>query len=400
MNVLVLNAGSSTVKFSLIDSEGESALFEGVADWAADPPRLQVRRPGAAAQEVDFPKVASSGAAVEALLQELKQRQASAPARSAPVAAVAHRVVHGGDRYTAPARITPEVIARLRELTPLAPLHNPASVEGIVAAEAAWPHLPHVAVFDTAFHATMPPAARTYGVPYAWTHDWGLHRFGFHGLSFAYCARRAAEMLGRGPAGLRLVICHLGNGASVTAVRDGASVDTSMGLTPLEGLVMGTRSGSVDPGLLLHVLRHKGLSAEDLDRALNRESGLLGLSGVSPDMRQLLEAARQGNPRARLALDVYFQQLRRVIGAMAASAGGLDALVFTAGVGEHSAEVRAAACAGLEHLGVRIDEAANAAARPDADVATASSPARVLVIATREDLTAVRETVRLLRAGA
>jgi acetate kinase len=216
-------------------------------------------------------------------------------------------------------------------------------------------------------------------------------------LSHAYCAARAAELLGRGSDGLRLVICHLGNGCSAAAVRDGQSVDTSMGFTPLEGLMMGTRSGSVDPGLLLYVLQEKGLTAADLDRALNRESGLLGVSGVSGDMRQVQEAARGGNARARLALDIYDHRLRQVIGSLAATLGGIDALVFTAGVGEHSAEVRAAACRGLEWLGLELDPAANAACRPDADVATTASRGRILVIATREDLTIVRETVRVLR---
>jgi acetate kinase len=398
MKVLVLNAGSSTVKFSLIESDGEHTLLEGTADWAAHPPRLAVKTSDGQKLQEDFPTVRSAGEAVNAFLGRLAHSRLAA-SHANDVAAVAHRVVHGGDAYTASVRVTPEVVARLKGLSDLAPLQNPANVDGIVAAGAAWPHLPHVAVFDTAFHATMPAAARTYAVPSTWTHDWGLRRFGFHGLSYAYCASRAAQMLGRGPAGLRLVICHLGNGASVAAVRDGVSVDTSMGFTPLEGLVMGTRSGSVDPGLLVYVLRHKGLTADDLDRVLNHESGLRGVSGVSSDMREVMTAAREGNAGAQLALDVYVHRLRQVIGAMAASAGGLDALVFTAGVGEHSAEVRAAACRELEFLGVRLDEAANASARPDADVALPSMPARVLVIATREDLTAVRETVRLLGSG-
>jgi acetate kinase len=313
------------------------------------------------------------------------------------VAAVGHRVVHGGAVYTASVRVTPEVKARLAELAELAPLHNPVNLEGIEAAEAAWPGVPQVAVFDTAFHATLPEEARTYAVPWSWTRDWGVRRYGFHGLSHAYCTTRAGQMLGRGPAGLRLVICHLGNGASVAAVRDGACVDTSMGFTPLEGLVMGTRSGSVDPGLLPYLERHKGLTGDDLDRALNHEAGLLGVSGVSSDMRQVQEAVRAGNGRARLAVDVFVHRLRQTIGAMAASLAGVDALVFTAGIGEHAAEVRAAACRGLEFLGVRLDPEANAGCSPDADVALSSSPARVLVIATREDLEVVRETVRVLR---
>jgi acetate kinase len=314
------------------------------------------------------------------------------------IAAVGHRVVHGGEHFTAAVRVTPEVKAAIAGLAELAPLHNPANLEGITAAEAALPGVPQVAAFDTAFHATIPPAARVYPLPWAWTSDWGLRRYGFHGLSHAYCAGRTPEVLGRPAAGLRLVICHLGNGCSVSAVRDGVCVDTSMGFTPLEGLMMGTRSGSVDPGLLLYVLRNKGVTAEQLDRVLNHESGLLGVSGVSLDMRQVLGAARTGNERARLALDVYAHRIRQTVGAMTATLGGIDCLVFTAGVGEHAAEVRTMVCRGLDYLGLEIDPAANAACRPDADVAAAGSRGRILVIGTREDLMIVRETVRVLRS--
>jgi acetate kinase len=390
MQILVLNTGSSSVKFSLIEARGERTLLEGQADWAAEPARLVVRRPGAEPATSPL-SAAGHGAAVTQVLAQLTEDERRG------VAAVGHRVVHGGAVYTRSVPITPEVKARIAALAELAPLHNPVNLEGIEAAERAWPGVPQVAVFDTAFHATLPEAARTYPVPFAWTRDWRLRRYGFHGLSHAYCAARAAEVLGRGPDGLRLVICHLGNGCSAAAVRDGRSVDTSMGFTPLEGLMMGTRSGSVDPGLLLYVLREKGLTADDLDRALNHESGLLGVSGVSADLRRVQAAAHGGDARARLALDVYAHRLRQVIGALTATLGGIDALVFTAGVGEHAAEVRAAACRGLACLGLELDPAANAACRPDADVATPASRGRVLVIATREDLTIVRETVRVLR---
>jgi acetate kinase len=407
MKILVLNTGSSTVKFSLVESAGEAALLDGLADWSASPAKLTLRRAGDAPHETPL-NATTHGAAVEHVLHELTQLLGGAR----DVAAVGHRIVHGGPVYTASVRIDETVKRTIADLTEMAPLHNPVNLEGIVAAQKAWPDVPHVAVFDTAFHATIPAAVHTYAVPYAWASEWKLRRYGFHGLSHAYCADRAAKMLGRpltlpSPpsnggegrvrgTGLRLVICHLGNGCSVTAVRDGRSVDTSMGFTPLDGLVMGTRSGAVDPGLLLHVLRHKGLSLDDLDRVLNRESGLLGVSGLTSDMRQLLEAARQGNERARLALDVFVHRLRQTIGAMVATLGGVDALVFTAGIGEHAAEVRAAACAGLGCFGVEIDPVANATCRPDADIAPPGAKCRALVIATREDLTIVRETVRVL----
>jgi acetate kinase len=398
MKILVINTGSSTVKFSLVESEGEAVLLEGLADWGTQPPRLEVHRPGAAPLREGL-QAGGTADAVAGVLGRLTHGEPPLIADPSELAAVGHRVVHGGDVYTAAVRITPQVLARLAELTDLAPLHIPVNVEGIVAGQNAWPHVPHVAVFDTAFHSTMPEAARTYAIPYSWTADDKLRRYGFHGLSHAYCAARAAELLGHRPAALRLVICHLGNGASLSAVRDGVCQDTSMGFTPLDGLVMGTRSGSVDPGLLLYVVRHKRMATDDLDNVLNRESGLLGISGVSGDMRQVQSAADAGNHRARLALDVYIHRLRQGIAAMAASLGGLDALVFTAGVGEHSVANRAAACRGLEFLGLEIDAAANAGCKPDADIAAASSRTRILVIATREDLTIVRETVRVLRAG-
>lgn len=392
MKVLVLNAGSSSVKFSLIEATGEAVLLDGLADWSATNATVRVRRAGAAAREQEL-ALEDRRAAARHLLQKLARDEAEV---LGDVAAVGHRVVHGGPDFTAGICIDAAVMRRLAELSELAPLHNPVAVEVIEAAQAAWPNVPHIAAFDTAFHATLPPAARTYPLPHAWTEEWGLRRYGFHGLSHAYCADRAVQMLGRGAQGTRLVICHLGNGCSVSAVKAGRCVDTSMGFTPLDGLMMGTRSGSVDPGLLLYVLRHKDISADELDRVLNHESGLLGVSGVSSDMRQILEAASRGDAHAQLALDIYVHRLRQTIGGMAATLGGVDALVFTAGVGEHATSVRAAACAGLECLGLELDAEANATCRPDADVAARSSSGRVLVVATREDVTIVREMVRIL----
>ncbi len=392
MNILVLNTGSSSVKFGLIESENERVLLDGAADWTAKAAKLTLRHAGANAIESPLP-AGSCGPAVAHVLSLLREE------KRMEVAAVGHRVVHGGPVFTAAVRVTPEVKKALAGLSELAPLHNPVNLEGVEAAEKAWPDVPHVAVFDTAFHATISEAARTYAVPQQWTQEWGLRRYGFHGLSHAYCSGRAAKMLGRSPLGFRVIVCHLGAGCSASAVRDGACVDTSMGFTPLDGLMMATRSGSVDPSILIHVLRHKGLNADDLDRVLNHESGLLGVSGVSGDMRQVHAAARGGDGRARLALEVYAHRLRQTIGGLAATLGGVDALVFTAGVGEHDAEMRADACRGLECLGLALDAAANSGCKPDADVATPGSRGRILVIATREDLTIVRETVRVLHQG-
>ncbi len=269
-------------------------------------------------------------------------------------------------------------------------------METLAAAEEELPGVPHVAVFDTAFHATLPPEARTYAVPRRWTEQWGIRRYGFHGLSFAYCARRAAEMLGRPLAETKLVICHLGHGCSAAAVEGGRSVETPMGFTPLDGHMMATRSGSLDPGGVLRVQARHGHAAGEVERVLNRESGLLGVSGLSADMREILAAGRDGHEGAKLALAIYARRVRQTVGALATTLGGVDALVFTAGVGERSAEVRALCSTGLECLGLELDPEANAACRPDADVARKGSSGRILVIATREDVTMLEEVVRVI----
>jgi acetate kinase len=391
MNVLVINAGSSTLKFALFQGEAADAVASGLVDWRAEGGQAGVRLEAAGREPVrESLSVTDHAGGVREALCLLR----SAGLLDADLAAVGHRVVHGGAEFRSSVRIDGPVKAALDRLTEVAPLHNPPALAAIEAAEAALPGVPQVAVFDTAFHATLPPSAYVYPVPYEWYTDWGVRRFGFHGISVAYCAGRAAELLGRGLAGLRLVICHLGNGCSATAVRDGASIATTMGLTPLEGLMMGTRSGSVDPGVLLYVQRQRGLSAEQLDHVLNHGSGLLGVSGVASDFREVEAAARGGNERARLALEIYAARVGAAVGALAVTLGGIDAVVFTAGVGENSASLRAAACEGLGCLGLRLDVARNNSCRPDADVAAADSPGRILVIHTREDLLIAREARR------
>ncbi len=394
MKILVLNAGSSSLKFSLLKADGEQLLAEGGIDWTTTPTRLLLRRPGQPEVQKTL-TLRRHADAVAVVLDELQAGPSASLNGSADVQAVGHRVVHGGSRYTAAVRITPDVERAIGELADLAPLHNAASLDVIRRVEELLPGVPQVAAFDTAFHATLSPAARTYPVPQKWTREWGVRRYGFHGLSHSYCAGRAAEMVGRDD--LKLIIAHLGNGASVSAVRDGRCLDTSMGFTPLEGLMMGTRSGTVDPGLLLYLLRQKGLTPLQLDHALNHESGLLGLSGISPDMRRVL-AALPDNPDARLAVDVYVHRIRQTVGAMAATLGGVDGLVFTAGIGENAAEIRERVCENLGCLGLELDRTANAVCRPDVDVAAPDSPARILVITTREDLAIVREMRRLLLA--
>ncbi|MDQ6699472.1 MAG: acetate kinase [Acidobacteriota bacterium] len=362
MKILVLNAGSSSLKISLFEPDnGSKALWEG--DCGLD-----------------------SVAGLDALLAAHK-----------PVDAVGHRVVHGGSVFRASTRITPEVKAAIGQLKELAPGHNALELQGIEAAERAFgPDVPQIAVFDTAFHSTLSPVAYTYPGPYEWL-DQGIRRYGFHGISHQYTSRRAAEILGRDLKALRLITCHLGNGCSLAAIRDGESVDTTMGFTPLDGLMMGSRSGSVDPGILLYLLNHRGHNAEQLSRTLNRESGLAGISGVSEDMRQILTAMAQGDERAKLAFDMYVHSVRSHIGAMLGSLGGLDCLVFTAGVGENCAPLRSTVCEGLGFLGIKLDAERNARSPADENIAAADSAMPVLIIHTRENWQIAQECRNILR---
>jgi acetate kinase len=362
--LLVVNVGSSSIKLRLLD--GADALL-GARDLSA----------------------AGDGDALRAALADF-----------AAVPAVGHRVVHGGVRFPAAVVVDAAVRAALAELVALAPLHQPPALAALDIARVALPAATHVACFDTAFHATLPAAASTYAVPAAWRDDLGVRRYGFHGLSHAYAARRAAELVGRGVDGLRLVTCHLGAGASLCAIRDGVSVDTTMGFTPLEGLVMATRSGSIDPGLVLWLIRQAGLEPAAVEDALERRSGLLGLSGTA-DMREIVERAAAGQAASELALAVYGHRLRGAIAAMTASLGGLDALVFTGGVGEHAPAVRRAATEALAYLGIELDDGLNAAADgdPDGDISCASAEARTVVVRAREDIEIARQARAVIASG-
>ena len=364
MRILTVNAGSSSLKLRLLDADD---TLLGDVELAAEHGR------------------AEAGALRDAL------------ARMDGADAVAHRVVHGGTRFTGPVRLDDEAVAALESLTPLAPLHQPAALDAMAAVGRAMPRLPAVACLDTAFHSDMPPAAAAYALPPEWVERHGLRRFGFHGLSHAYACRRAAELLGRPPDRLRMVTCHLGAGASLAAIDGGRSVDTTMGFTPVEGLVMATRSGTVDPGLLLWLLQHGGVGVDELSDGLEHRSGMLALAGTA-DMREVLAAARSGDARATRARDVYLHRLRSLIASMAASLGGLDALVFTGGVGERSSEIRTAATRGLAFLGVAVDPALDAGAQPDQDVSAPPATAATLVVAAREDLEMARQARTVLRA--
>jgi acetate kinase len=403
MKILVLNSGSSTQKISLygvpraLPETPPEPLWEGRVTWREEETlkgSARIRTSAGEAVETEI-EAASRREALEKMLAKLRDDATRVLRSPEDVEAVGHRVVHGGEAYRQATRITSEVKAAIARLSSLAPLHSHADLAGIETAENLFPKVPQVAVFDTAFHAGMPRAAAVYPGPYRWFEE-GIRRFGFHGINHHYCAERAAGILGRSPESLRLITCHLGSGCSLAAVAAGRSIETTMGFTPLEGLMMGTRSGSIDPGILLHLLR-RGESAEELDEILNRESGLLGLSGISDDMRKVLAARREGNARAKLAFDVYVHRLRAGIGAMLATLGGCDALVFTAGVGENSAEVRAAACEGFEFLGLKLDPRKNENVRPDEDIAAQDSRVRVLVIRAREEWAIARQCAELLR---
>lgn len=322
------------------------------------------------------------------LLDALTSGAARAVADKSEIAAVGHRIVNGGREYTQPVIITAKVKAAIQRMAVFAPLHNRVELEGIELIEKSFGSVPQVAVFDTAFHSELPEAVAIYPGPYEWIAQ-GIRRFGFHGINHQYCAERAAQLLNKKLPTLKAVTCHLGNGCSLAAIQNGRSIDTTMGFTPLEGLMMGTRSGSVDPGILTYLMRDKNLNGQALDDLLNKHSGLLGISGVSGDMREVVAAMKSGNERARLAFDIFVHRLQTGIGAMIAALGGIDALIFTAGIGEHSPEVRAAACANFGFLGLKLDTAKNVSPKPkpqaDQDISAATSNVRVLIVPAQED---------------
>ncbi|MEG4235233.1 acetate kinase [Microcoleus sp. Pol11C3] len=397
MKILVLNAGSSSQKSCLYELNDVlpdrplQPLWEAQIDWTHQQgiAELKVKTAKGDRLEEEFASD-SREAAISRMLETLWQGKTQVINSLNEIDIVGHRVVHGGQDYQQSTLISPDVKEAIARLSVFAPVHNPVNLEGIEALEKLLPNRSQIAVFDTAFHAQLPPAAFVYPGPYEWLEN-GIRRYGFHGISHQYCARRAADILGKDLADLRLISCHLGNGCSLAAIRGGWSVDTTMGFTPLEGLMMGSRSGSIDPGILIHLLKQSDFTAEKLDGILNRNSGLKGISGVSSDLRQIGDAIAQGNQRAQLALDIYIHRLRAGIGAMLASLGGLDALIFTAGVGENSAVVRAAACEAFGFIGLKLDGEKNQHSPVDEDIAAVDSAARVLVIHTQEDWEIARE---------
>jgi acetate kinase len=392
MKLLVLNAGSSSQKSCLYDlpeaslpAQVPAPLWEASIDWSLQTGRgvLTV----SAQEQTRKIELADrdNRQALATMLNTLIEGETQVIEQLSNIAGVGHRVVHGGETYTQPTRITPAVKATIDQLSALAPAHNPVNLAGIEAIEAILgEQVPQVAVFDTAFHSTLPLAAAVYPIPYEWFEK-GVRRYGFHGISHDYCSQRAAALLGHPATALNLITCHLGNGCSLAAVKQGVCIDTTMGFTPLEGLMMGSRSGSIDPAILTHLMREYGYDADRLDQLLNKESGLKGVSGLSNDFRVILKAMAEGNARAQLAFDLYVHRLCKEISALLPALGHLDALVFTAGIGEHNSQVREAVCQRFQFLSWQLDPAKNQQVSQDQDISTETSAVRILVIHTQED---------------
>ncbi|MFI1440849.1 acetate kinase [Streptomyces fructofermentans] len=397
--VLVLNSGSSSVKYQLLDMTDRSRLAVGLVERIGEETSRLKHSPlatGGAARETTGP-IADHEAALKAVAGELAKDGLGLD--SPELAAIGHRVVHGGLLFTEPTVVDDAVLAEIERLVPVAPLHNPANLTGLRTARALRPDLPQVAVFDTAFHTTMPESAARYAIDVRTADEHRIRRYGFHGTSHAYVSRATAALLGREPEDVNVIVLHLGNGASASAVRGGRCVDTSMGLTPLEGLVMGTRSGDLDPAVIFHLMRVGGMSADEVDTLLNKRSGLIGLCGDN-DMREIRRRIDEGDERARLAFDIYIHRLRKYIGAYYAVLGRVDAVAFTAGVGENAAPVREAAIAGLEPLGLAVDGGLNAV-RSDAArlISPAGSAVAVAVVPTDEELEIADQTYALVGTG-
>jgi acetate kinase len=387
MYLLVLNAGSSSQKSSLyrlgteLPQQPPEPLWLGHIDWtASDFGSLTIKSNGVQQQT----ELANRDQALETMLNTLVQGETKVLDHLEQIDLVGHRVVHGGAKYSQPTIITAEVKSAIADLIPLAPNHNPAHLEGIEAIARILPEVTQIAVFDTAFHSQIPEPAKVYPLPYEWF-ERGIQRYGFHGISHQYCATKTAQILDKSLDSLKIITCHLGNGCSLAAIANGICIDTTMGFSPLEGLMMGTRCGSIDPQILLYLMREYGLNEDELNQLLTKESGLLGVSGVSADMRAILTASAEGQKRSQLAFDIYIHRLRSSIGAMIASLGGLDVLVFTAGVGENTAKLRAETCEQFAFLGLYLDTDKNNASPINEDIATEESQVRVLVIHTEED---------------
>ena len=395
MNVLVINCGSSSLKFQLINSESEAVLAKGLCERIGIDGRLTYQ-PAGGEKNVSEKAMPTHTEAIQFVIDALTDADTGVGKSLDEIGAVGHRVVHGGEKFAKSVVVTPEVKAAIAECNDLAPLHNPANLIGIEACESLMPGTPQVVVFDTAFHQTMPEKAYMYGLPYEYYEKYKVRRYGFHGTSHSFVSKRVAEIVGKPYNATKTIVCHLGNGASVSAVLNGESVDTSMGLTPLEGLVMGTRSGDIDPAIMEFIAKKENLDIAGIMNVLNKKSGVEGVSGVSSDFRDLEAAAKAGNKRAELAIDVFAYRVAKYVGAYTAAMNGVDNIVFTAGIGENCALVRTKVCSYLGYLGITIDEEANGKRGEEIVISTPDSKVKVLVVPTNEELAIARETVALV----
>ena len=395
MNVLVINCGSSSLKFQLINSESEAVLAKGLCERIGIDGRLTYQ-PAGGEKNVSEKAMPTHTEAIQFVIDALTDADTGVVKSLDEIGAVGHRVVHGGEKFAKSVVVTPEVKAAIAECNDLAPLHNPANLIGIEACESLMPGTPQVVVFDTAFHQTMPEKAYMYGLPYEYYEKYKVRRYGFHGTSHSFVSKRVAEIVGKPYNATKTIVCHLGNGASVSAVLNGESVDTSMGLTPLEGLVMGTRSGDIDPAIMEFIAKEENLDIAGIMNVLNKKSGVEGVSGVSSDFRDLEAAAKAGNKRAELAIDVFAYRVAKYVGAYTAAMNGVDNIVFTAGIGENCALVRTKVCSYLGYLGITIDEEANGKRGEEIVISTPDSKVKVLVVPTNEELAIARETVALV----
>ena len=395
MNVLVINCGSSSLKFQLINAESEEVLAKGICERIGIDGRLTYQ-PEGGEKEVSEKAMPTHTEAIQFVIEALTNPETGVVKSLDEIGAVGHRVVHGGEKFASSVVITEEVKKAIEECNDLAPLHNPANLIGITACEKLMPNTPMTAVFDTAFHQTMPEKAYMYGLPYNYYEDYKIRRYGFHGTSHSFVSKKAAEVMEKPYEELKTIVCHLGNGSSVTAVMNGQSVDTSMGMTPLEGLVMGTRSGDIDPAIMEFIAKKENLDIAGIMNVLNKKSGVEGVSGVSSDFRDLEAAAKAGNKRAELAIDVFAYRVAKYVGAYTAAMNGVDNIVFTAGIGENCALVRTKVCSYLGYLGITIDEEANGKRGEEIIISTPDSKVKVLVVPTNEELAIARETVALV----
>ncbi|MCR4399545.1 MAG: acetate kinase [Syntrophomonadaceae bacterium] len=397
MKILVVNCGSSSIKYQLVDMTDESVLAKGLVDRVGIPGTVLKHEPVGKDEVVIKKDLPDHTEGMKLVLEVLVNPEYGVIKSMDEIGAVGHRVVHGGEAYAASVVIDDSVKHVIRECFDIAPLHNPPNLMGIEACQELMPNIKHVAVFDTAFHQTMPPSSYMYALPYELYEQYKVRRYGFHGTSHYYVSHRAADMLGKPYEQCKIITLHLGNGASMAAIKDGMVVDTSMGFTPLEGLVMGTRSGDIDPAIVFYIMEKLNLTTAEVNNYLNKKSGMLGLSGVSNDLRDILEAAAAGNERAKLALDVYYSRIKAYIGAYMAELNGCDCLVFTAGVGENGIEIRENICANLDALGIKMDVEKNKVRGKEVDVAADDSKVRIFIIPTNEELVIARDTYNLAK---